>query len=47
MVGKVDAVILDHAANTLRHGLPIDFRPPDELYAIDKDTDRKKRHVES
>ena len=29
--GKVDAVILDHAANSLRHGLPIDFVPPTDL----------------
>jgi hypothetical protein len=44
--GKIDAVVLDHAANTLRHRLPIDFRPPEELSAIGKQTDRKKRQVE-
>lgn len=41
--GKADALILDHAANTLRHGRPIDFEPPPDLSMIDKSTDRKAR----
>lgn len=43
---NADAVILDHAANTLRHGLPIDFRPPSDLSMIDKRTDKKPRRAE-
>lgn len=41
--GKTDALILDHAANTLRHGLLEDFVPPCELSMIDSTADRKKR----
>jgi superfamily II DNA or RNA helicase len=41
--GKVDAVILDHAANSLRHGLPIDFVPPTELSEIDRASDKKPK----
>ena len=44
--GKVDALILDHAANTLRHGLPADFVPPTDLSEIDRTTDRKRRDDE-
>ena len=44
--GKGDALILDHAGNTLRHGLPIDFTPPSKLSEIDKRTDRKARDTE-
>lgn len=39
--GKADALILDHAGNTLRHGKVEGFDPP-ELSEIDKRTDRKK-----
>ncbi|QEZ48948.1 DEAD/DEAH box helicase [Cupriavidus oxalaticus] len=43
--GKRDALILDHAGNTLRHGLLEDFQPPTELSeAADRKADRKKRH---
>jgi superfamily II DNA or RNA helicase len=41
--GKDDALILDHAANSLRHGLLEDFVPPRELSQIDSTADRKKR----
>jgi superfamily II DNA or RNA helicase len=41
--GKHDALILDHAANTLRHGLLEDFLPPGELSLIDSHADRRKR----
>jgi DNA repair protein RadD len=38
--GKADAILLDHAGNALRHGLPEDFEPPplgtDELKASKK-----------
>ena len=44
--GKVDAVILDHAANSLRHGLPIDFVPPTELSEIDRASDKKRKDAE-
>ena len=32
----VDALILDHAGNTLRHGRLEDFEPPDDLSKIDE-----------
>lgn len=38
--GKLDALILDHAGNVLRHGKVENFTPP-ELSAIDRRTDRK------
>ncbi|CAG9264418.1 putative DNA/RNA helicase, superfamily II [Paraburkholderia unamae] len=41
--GKADALILDHACNTLRHGLLEDFVPPGNLSMIDATADRKKR----
>jgi len=41
--GKVDALILDHAANTIRHGKLEDFVPPDDLSMIDKQSDKKAR----
>lgn len=41
--GKADALILDHAANVLRHGKVEDFIPPD-LSEIDKQTDRAARN---
>jgi superfamily II DNA or RNA helicase len=41
--GKTDALILDHACNTLRHGLLEDFVPPRSLSLIDAHADRKKR----
>jgi len=41
--GKADALLLDHAANTLRHGRPEDFRPPDSLSEVSKRTDRKQK----
>ena len=44
--GKQDALILDHAANVLRHGKVEDFDPP-ELSTIDKQTDRASRTHES
>lgn len=39
---KTDALILDHAGNTLRHGRVEDFEPT-ELTAIDRHTDRKRK----
>ena len=41
--GKHDALILDHAANALRHGRPEDFVPPQSLSHIDKRADRKTK----
>ena len=41
--GKTDAIILDHAANVLRHGPLEDFDPPRDLSKIDKRTDKKSR----
>lgn len=41
--GKVDALLLDHAGNTLRHGRPEDFVPPSTLSEIDKRSDRKTK----
>jgi superfamily II DNA or RNA helicase len=41
--GKSDALILDHAGNTLRHGAPIDFEPPTDLSLIDRRSDKKHR----
>ena len=38
--GKTDALILDHAMNTLRHGRLEDFEPPEDLSMIDKTTDK-------
>ena len=40
--GKVDAILLDHAGNTLRFGLPIHFEVPD-LDAQDRPTTKAKR----
>lgn len=40
--GKADALILDHAANVLRHGKVETFEPP-ELSEIDGSSDRKPR----
>lgn len=40
---KVGAIILDHAANVLRHGRLEDFDPPRDLSKIDKRTDKKTR----
>lgn len=45
--GKVDALVLDHAGNTLRHGLLEDFEPPTDLSEVDKDTDRKSRKAKA
>jgi len=45
--GKTDALILDHAGNTIRHGLLEDFDPPTDLSTVDKDTDRRNRHDQS
>jgi DNA repair protein RadD len=44
---KTDCIILDHAGNTLRHGLLEDFIPPDDLNQIDKKTDKKTRKEKS
>ncbi len=41
--GKRDALILDHAGNTLRHGRPEDFVPPAALSQIDKRSDHKDK----
>jgi superfamily II DNA or RNA helicase len=41
--GKADALILDHAGNTLRHGRPEDFVPPAALSQIDKRSDHKDK----
>lgn len=40
---KVDALILDHAANTLRHGRLEDFEPPADLSLVDRHADKKAR----
>ena len=44
--GKADALILDHAANVLRHGKVETFEPP-ELSAIDSRADRKPKAAAS
>jgi DNA repair protein RadD len=41
--GKTDALILDHAMNTLRHGRLEDFEPPEHLSMIDKSSDKRSR----
>lgn len=41
--GKTDALILDHAANTMRHGLLEDFIPPADLSMVDARTDKRSR----
>jgi DNA repair protein RadD len=41
--GKSDALLLDHAANTVRHGRPEDFVPPSVLSEIDRHSDRKRK----
>jgi DNA repair protein RadD len=41
--GKADALILDHAMNTLRHGRLEDFVPPEALSTIDKGSDKRSR----
>ena len=41
--GKIDALILDHACNTLRHGLLEAFVPPNDLSQVDKVSDRRAR----
>lgn len=41
--GKTDCVVLDHAGNTLQHGLLEHFDPPRDLSKIDKTTDKKRR----
>lgn len=42
--GKVDALVFDHAGNTLRFGLLEDFEPPADLSLMDKRSDKKPRH---
>jgi DNA repair protein RadD len=42
--GKTDALILDHAGNVLRHGRVEDFKPPERLLDVDRDSDKKSRH---
>ena len=39
--GKIDALILDHAGNTLGHGKLEDFEPPAELSTIEKRKDKR------
>jgi DNA repair protein RadD len=41
--GKTDALVLDHAGNTLRHGLLEQFEPPTDLSAIADAADKKSR----
>jgi DNA repair protein RadD len=41
--GKVDALILDHAANTVTHGKLEEFEPPTDLSMVDKTTDKRTR----
>jgi DNA repair protein RadD len=41
--GKPDALILDHAGNTLKHGLLEDFEPPSDLSQVDRKADKKDR----
>jgi superfamily II DNA or RNA helicase len=41
--GKANAIVIDAAANTLRHGLPIDFVPPSDLSEIEAGADKKRR----
>ena len=41
--GKRDALLLDHAANTLRHGRPEDFVPPATLSEVGKRSDGKTK----
>ena len=43
--GKADALVLDHAANTLRHGKLEDFAPPTELSQINRTSDKKSRRA--
>jgi superfamily II DNA or RNA helicase len=43
--GKTDALILDHAGNTLVHGRLEDFEPPSHLSMVDKGTDRRTRRT--
>lgn len=45
--GKVDALIFDHAMNTLRHGRLEDFEPPEALSAIDQHADKRNRRAPS
>lgn len=40
---KSDALILDHAGNTLTHGKLEDFVPPSDLNAVNRRTDKKPR----
>lgn len=40
---KTDCIVLDHAGNTIRHGLLEDFIPPEDLNEIDKKTDKKSK----
>jgi DNA repair protein RadD len=42
--GKDDALILDHAGNTVRHGRLEEFTPPTDLSTVDRSVDRKRRH---
>jgi DNA repair protein RadD len=44
--GKIDALVLDHAANSLRHGLLEHFEPPRELSTIEAGGVDKKRKRE-
>jgi len=41
--GKHDALVLDHAGNTLAHGLLEEFEPPPALSMIDAKADKKRR----
>ena len=41
--GKTDALILDHAGNTLVHGKLEDFVPPTDLSKVDRRTDKRAR----
>ncbi len=41
--GKSDCLILDHAGNTIRHGLLDDFEPPADLSQIERSTDKRNR----
>jgi superfamily II DNA or RNA helicase len=43
--GKVDALLLDHAGNTMRHGLPQNYQPP-ELDAVETRTRRERNPKE-
>jgi superfamily II DNA or RNA helicase len=44
-VGKADALILDHAGNTLVHGKLEDFEPPTDLSRIEQRTDKRSRRA--